>query len=240
MKTMMKNLMTTLLVTFMLLFTVSVNSQTQTTTYGNGNDFDTTQFVLESDNGDFIAGTFVQLYGDLAIDDSLTFTCPLDLSNLSEVKLEFDKNGQFDVNIMYTVNDTNYIEKMDRSGIIYTYNPAQTGDFTNIKISFVVKSPVNGLGHNINYIKFTYNEDVTSLDKNNLEESFDIYSYSNIVNVKTNEFKDYNLKVYNTSGRVVFSGNKNGNFRKSFSDKGIYIVKLKFENKVLTKKIFIK
>ena len=82
-------------------------------------------------------------------------------------------------------------------------------------------------------------QDVTSVKENNLEESFNVFSYNKNLSVETDEYKDYTLQVYNLSGRLVLDKNTNGNFNTNISQNGIYIVKLVFENTVLTKKVSI-
>jgi hypothetical protein len=66
-----------------------------------------------------------------------------------------------------------------------------------------------------------------------------VFNYNNTLNVKTREFENYTLEVYNLSGQMVFSETTNGNFKTNLSGNGFYIVKLEFENKILTKKIIV-
>ena len=83
--------------------------------------------------------------------------------------------------------------------------------------------------------------DVTSIKENTLEDMFKVFSYSNELNVRTTEFKNYNLQVFSIGGRLVFNdSNLNGNFKKQLQESGIYIVKLQFENDILVKKVYIK
>jgi hypothetical protein len=82
-------------------------------------------------------------------------------------------------------------------------------------------------------------QSTASVKENNLEDSFNIFSYNKNLSVETDEYKDYTLQVYNLSGRLVLDENTNGNFNTNISQSGIYIVKLRSEDGVLTKKIFI-
>lgn len=237
----MKNLMTTLLVTFMLLFTFNGNGQTVGCGSGYDNQFSEDDFTYSEDGlmgynesttacsvSSFVPGSF-----------SYTFTGVTG----SDYKLELDYKVENIDQVTISINDVIFND----DDLSYDGSSGEFGTTTitniqpnngEVKITFSIdESDI----YYLESFKLESTDPTASLQENNLDQLFKVFSFNDEINIQTTEFKNYDLEVYNISGRLVSNNmNLNGNFKKNISESGIYIVKLQFENEVLTKKLFIK
>lgn len=244
----MKNLMDTLLVTIMVLFTFTSYSQK----FGcNGEPFDDpNEFIENSTINSSITfpspcGVKVSLSGGINQMELIytpnenEFTIPF--LGYVEVSLTIDggyqiNNDEIKMSLMNGLSEVGEI-LYDNSEQIY-YIDGLNIDMNNQDLSIIVTSTSiqPSIEFVINYIDF---QQRTASITNNLENSFKVYSYDNLINVKTNEFKDYTLQVYNMGGMLIIDKTTRSNFKEKLSDSGIYILKLQFENEVLTQKLVI-
>jgi len=244
------------MVTMMLLsFSLTSNSQ-NVLSFGCGGDepFDSTLFVAEIAQGD---------EGDVVLSEegcnnqnriNSVFSNTNDPFAPSDVSVTFEPNisgkvNYVEVDLLFgSLNlDVNFIN----NGVSYTMDYISSGTFTtSLTEEVVVSNPqivVEVMLWNEKYIMFNLvkfqginlSPTTTNITTENLDETFNVFNYNNTLNVKTREFENYTLEVYNLSGQMVFSETTNGNFKTNLSDNGFYIVKLEFENKILTKKIIV-
>ncbi|MEX1192375.1 MAG: T9SS type A sorting domain-containing protein [Brumimicrobium sp.] len=237
----MKNLFNFLIVTLMLLsFSLTSNSQ-ETYTFGcNGDEpFDTLDFTTEEGQ------TSVDEMGckvNLILWDNLTipYEPPYEGQPIN-VKLKLPADSKFwQFNVSFYSDDNGVSTKVDD----FNFN-ISTGIGT-IQLNDYVKNPKIVFEDNTTSETYILVESVTfegenelNITNETLDETFKVYNYNNTLTVETNEFEDYSVEVYNLSGQRVFSEITNGDYETTLSDKGFYIVKLRYENQVLTKKVFI-
>jgi hypothetical protein len=248
----MKNLFKTLTLIFSLSLSFSGNSQI---IYGNGGipfDGSDNDFSVEVDNFYYeYTSSVVEFTNPTIYSGVIKFTITKNIDNFDYISVtlsaginlnDIELPSEYVVSVNYTMtNDENdsLILTYDNSNSNYTSEPfTQTETIDTIE---VVINKSSSFDQTIYKLKEIYlnGQDVTSVKENNLEESFNVFSYNKNLSVETDEYKDYTLQVYNLSGRLVLDENTNGNFNTNISQSGIYIVKLRSEDGVLTKKIFI-
>ncbi|MEX1192376.1 MAG: T9SS type A sorting domain-containing protein [Brumimicrobium sp.] len=233
----MKRIFTFSLVTMMLL-SFSLTSNSQTTfgcPYPVGDDggFNLDNFTTEGQTIVEEVGCKVKL--TLWNEDNVIYK-PQYEGQTNNVILEFTQGTNFSEFNVSFYNDGNEV--------IFNYNPSN--DIVTIQVNDYIKNPkivfneylTSGPSFGLKSVTFE-GENVVNITNETLDETFNVYNYNNTLTVETSEFEDYNLEIYNLSGRLVFSENTSGNFKTNLSENGFYIVKLRYENQVLTKKVIV-
>lgn len=253
----MKTMMNILLVTFILLFTFTSNPQT---TFGGveGEPFE--EIHLEESEGIQydINNTFNRIYfsRNTSGDSYLNFSSP-NFSELNSVEFEIYCNYPMSfeeliqsIELIYddgdgeriTLNPNLDIQNDGVSTIVEgVFSDLNLGQITNVDVRIIYGNSLNNYPLNLNYVKFHGVINNLSLKENNLDQLFKVFSFNDEINIQTTEFKNYDLKVYNMYGGLITENtNLIGDFKKKIAESGIYIVKLQFENEILTRKILIK
>lgn len=254
----MKTMMNILLVTFILLFTFTSNSQT---TFGGveGEPFE--EIHLEESEGvlfwtEAVTNT-VNFSRDINSNndkDFLNFSSP-NFLELNSVEFEItndDNYSLFDLQITFeliyddgderiTLQKIPTHDDQDIQDGVVKFPSLNLEEITNVDVRIIYGNSFVNPTLNLNYLKFHGVVNNLSLQENNLDQLFKVFSFNDEINIQTTEFKNYDLKVYNMYGGLVTENtNLSGDFKKNISESGIYIVKLQFENEILTRKILIK
>ncbi|MEX1192372.1 MAG: T9SS type A sorting domain-containing protein [Brumimicrobium sp.] len=241
----MKNLFKTLLLTLTFLsLSFSGNTQNLLFTVGDPNDkcMDTSDFTFDMSNTFSNSCDFLSFNYPNTMVQTITYTIPVSEITgggvINDLDIEID--NEYDTWFTESVSFNN-----NSNGFDYTYNTT-TGKYelTNINSNsdLEIVFLYEGSGQlTVYFYEFLFFGEVqtTSVNENNLEDDFQVYSFNKELNVKTDKFENYKLSVYNMGGQLVMNKDLNGNSKNYISNSGIYIVKLEFENQVLTKKVLI-
>jgi hypothetical protein len=163
--------------------------------------------------------------------------------NYVEVGLYFGNLWESDFVITFKNGGIEYGMEFDNVNDIFTTSLSLTEEVVVSNPQIIVEGKLlDGQLIRFKWVEFrgsNLSTSTTNITTENLDETFNVFNYNNTLNVKTREFENYTLEVYNLSGQMVFSETTNGNFKTNLSGNGFYIVKLEFENKILTKKIIV-
>ncbi|MEX1192377.1 MAG: T9SS type A sorting domain-containing protein [Brumimicrobium sp.] len=241
----MKKLFNFLLVTMMLL-SFSLTSNSQTHTFGCrdqvdvGEDFNLGDFTTEEGQTSVEeqnCGVKLELWNSLTIPYEPPYQNK-DGEETDNVILELSDGADYDDFKVFLFNDGDEVGEFDFTVTNDDIAVIQVGNY--VKNPKIVFKDNNTLG-TIFVVKNVIFEgtNVANITNETLDETFNVYNYNNTLTIETSEFEVYNLQVYSLSGRLVFSENARGNFKTNLSENGFYIVKLEFENEILTKKVIV-
>lgn len=119
-------------------------------------------------------------------------------------------------------------------------NVTQSFDNTLTNYTYIMVKFNSTNTSSVEMVTFSMTPIITGIEDVNLKDNFNIYSYNKKLVVKSNDFKDYNLTVYNLNGQIILTETTNGNNEFTLNvANGMYIVTINDGNNSFNQKIVI-